>query len=413
MKFIKNNRQQHLTISIVALISYIIISSSLIINSQAYFLTDSAIEQIEQKYETTIDDHMNNHNNHNNNNEPLQALSNDQSSQQIDHQHQHQQQQQQQSSSMIIDSISSAEPQQQQQQQQQQSSSLLTTNEQNRLNEIYNRLANQAQLLPHNDDTQTSASNYDEQSSQSAAAGYGMYQNQEGISKITQIPQGSMFTYPDKNGKLEFESMYAKQPYSIVFRTQSMPVKIKQQHQTLPAPEVEFVRSQEEAHRIKHEVIRPVIQEVHEIIQPYRRVVQEVRPVIENVHTIVAKGEPRHGGAGGSGGGVGGMGKTTSRAGHGSGGGYPDNMSGSYSEQRIRFMALPSDDMDTEQHPHSHQHAQSRLTRQQHLHHPHIHSHHHQQQHHSKNYRGTAMTELRPQNNKPIRYIQRRYWDRY
>ncbi|OTF82725.1 DFP2-like protein, partial [Euroglyphus maynei] len=198
----------------------------------------------------------------------------------------------------------------------QQSATTLTLNEQNRLNEIYNRLANQAQLLPknygNNEEQQTSASSYDEQQQQqqqqqssqlqaSQSSGYGMYQNNEqGISKITQIPHGSMFAFPDKSGKLEFESMYAKQPYSIVFRTHSMPVKIKQQHQTLPAPEVEFVRSQEEAHRIKHEVIRPVIQEVHEIIQPYRRVVQEVRPVIENVHTIVAKGEPRqHGGGGG------------------------------------------------------------------------------------------------------------------
>lgn len=78
---------------------------------------------------------------------------------------------------------------------------------------------------------------------------------------------------------------FKKEPYSIVFRTHSMPVKIKQQHQALPAPEVEFVRSQEDPHRIKHEgllfdllfivlpdftflfitVVRPVIQEVHEV----------------------------------------------------------------------------------------------------------------------------------------------------
>lgn len=38
-----------------------------------------------------------------------------------------------------------------------------------------------------------------------------------------------------------------------------------------------------------HEVIRPIIQEVHEIIQPYRRVVQQVQPVIEEVRTVVAK----------------------------------------------------------------------------------------------------------------------------
>ena len=74
-------------------------------------------------------------------------------------------------------------------------------------------------------------------------------------SNVMHIPSGSLFSMPDKQGPgpLEFESPFSKQPYSIVFRTHSMPVKIKQQHQTLPAPEVEFVRSQEEAHRIKHE----------------------------------------------------------------------------------------------------------------------------------------------------------------
>ena len=81
-------------------------------------------------------------------------------------------------------------------------------------------------------------------------------------SKMTHIPSGSLFSMPDKGpGPLEFESPFSKQPYSIVFRTHSMPVKIKQQHQTLPAPEVEYVKSMEEAHRIKHEVIRPIVQE--------------------------------------------------------------------------------------------------------------------------------------------------------
>lgn len=85
------------------------------------------------------------------------------------------------------------------------------------------------------------------------------------LKSITNIPSGSMFALdPSKSGKspLEFQSPYSKQPYSIVFRTQSMPVKIKQQHQTLPAPEVEYVRSQEEPHRVQHTVTRPIIQEV-------------------------------------------------------------------------------------------------------------------------------------------------------
>lgn len=43
-----------------------------------------------------------------------------------------------------------------------------------------------------------------------------------------------------------------------------------------PKPEVKHTTSHEEPHRVVHEVVRPIIQEVHEIIQPYRRVVQQV-----------------------------------------------------------------------------------------------------------------------------------------
>src|SRR6218665_1262433 len=62
-------------------------------------------------------------------------------------------------------------------------------------------------------------------------------------SKFTQIPSGSMFALSSEKGGLEFDSPFSKEPYSIVFRTHSMPVKIKQQHQAMPAPEVEYVRS--------------------------------------------------------------------------------------------------------------------------------------------------------------------------
>ncbi|OTF73748.1 DFP2-like protein, partial [Euroglyphus maynei] len=49
-----------------------------------------------------------------------------------------------------------------------------------------------------------------------------------------------------------------------------------------------------EPHRLVHEVTKPVIQEVREIITPYRRVIQEIKPVQEEIQTIIAKGEPRN-----------------------------------------------------------------------------------------------------------------------
>jgi len=82
-------------------------------------------------------------------------------------------------------------------------------------------------------------------------------------------------------------------PVQVHFRTASSRVNVHQSHTPgLPA-QVEHASFQDEPHRVIHEVIKPVIQEVREIIQPYRRVTQEIRPVIEEVHTVVHKGEKR------------------------------------------------------------------------------------------------------------------------
>lgn len=357
----------------------------------AYFESD---HQIEQKYETLEES------------EPMQALSNDQSAQ-IDQQQQHQSQQEQQQ--LTSETVNERSNEQVTNIQPASAASTLTLsqNDQNRLNEIYNRLASQAHLHGKNfgEDAQTAASHYSLSSNDDSGSGGDSYDSYQGgggggdggLTKITQIPQGSMFAFPDKNGKLEFESMYAKQPYSIVFRTQSMPVKIKQQHHTLPAPEVEFVRSQEEAHRIKHEVIRPVIQEVHEIIQPYRRVVQEVRPVIENVHTIVAKGEKGgHGGGAGGGGGSGGMA-------YGGGG---DHLSGSYSENRFRA-AIPEQQASAQ----TQQITVQRTIQQQPIQHQASLSPNAQQyiQQQFRNYGPITSDQLRPATKQSGRYLQRRF----
>ena len=79
----------------------------------------------------------------------------------------------------------------------------------------------------------------------------------------------------------------------IHFRTSSSRLNVQQSHvPSAPAP-VEHSSVQDHPHRLVHEVTKPVIQEVREIIQPYRRVTQEVRPVIEEIHTVVHKGERR------------------------------------------------------------------------------------------------------------------------
>jgi len=82
-------------------------------------------------------------------------------------------------------------------------------------------------------------------------------------------------------------------PVQVHFRTASSRVNVQQSHQPGAPAQVEHASFQDEPHRVVHEVVKPVIQEVREIIQPYRRVTQEIRPVIEEVHTVVHKGEGR------------------------------------------------------------------------------------------------------------------------
>jgi len=80
-------------------------------------------------------------------------------------------------------------------------------------------------------------------------------------------------------------------PIQIIYNSKSSPVLVHQNHIPGAKGQVERTSSEEEPHKVIHEVLRPVIQEIREVITPYRRVVQEIQPVIETVNTIVAKGE--------------------------------------------------------------------------------------------------------------------------
>ncbi|KAH9405940.1 hypothetical protein TYRP_014237 [Tyrophagus putrescentiae] len=90
-------------------------------------------------------------------------------------------------------------------------------------------------------------------------------------------------------------------PLEIHFKSSSSRIRVHQTHQAGGAGEVEQTSSEEEPHRLIHEVKKPIIQE-------------EIQPVQEEIHTIVAKGEARRNfdrsqskAGGGGGGGSGGM----------------------------------------------------------------------------------------------------------
>ena len=56
-----------------------------------------------------------------------------------------------------------------------------------------------------------------------------------------------------------------------------------------PTKPLEETVTMDEPYRLSHQVHKPIIQEVKEIIQPYRNIVQQVKPVIEDIRTIVPK----------------------------------------------------------------------------------------------------------------------------
>ena len=91
-------------------------------------------------------------------------------------------------------------------------------------------------------------------------------------------------------------------PVYVTFNSQSSPVYVKQNHKGTRGS-YHKSESKDEPHRLVHEVIKPVYQEVKEIIKPYRKVIQVIEPVREERLTKVHKSEGERGyGKGGYGG---------------------------------------------------------------------------------------------------------------
>ncbi|KAH9422708.1 uncharacterized protein LOC113793746 [Dermatophagoides pteronyssinus] len=108
-------------------------------------------------------------------------------------------------------------------------------------------------------------------------------------------------------------------PINFIFRSASSAIHAEQKHMGSPGSYQQSY-SKDEPHVLKHMVTKPIIQEVHEIISPYRKIVQTVEPVKEEIKTIVARGSHGYGGgheSGGYGGGGGGGGHDTYSSGGG------------------------------------------------------------------------------------------------
>jgi hypothetical protein len=80
-------------------------------------------------------------------------------------------------------------------------------------------------------------------------------------------------------------------PLRINFQSKSSPLAVTQQHIPAEPGQVQVTQSEDEPQTAVHQVTRPVIQQVQEVIQPYRTLTQVVEPVIEQTHTNIAQGE--------------------------------------------------------------------------------------------------------------------------
>lgn len=70
-------------------------------------------------------------------------------------------------------------------------------------------------------------------------------------------------------------------PLHLHFKTKSSSVSLSQAHEQAPVPQTQISQSSDEPARLIHEIQKPVIQEVREVITPYRQVTQEINPVVE------------------------------------------------------------------------------------------------------------------------------------
>lgn len=77
-------------------------------------------------------------------------------------------------------------------------------------------------------------------------------------------------------------------PLNILFRSASSSLNVQQQHQSSQGDTQES-SSEDEPHRLIHSVTKPIIQEVHELITPFRKITQEIQPVQEEIQTIVSR----------------------------------------------------------------------------------------------------------------------------
>ena len=94
-------------------------------------------------------------------------------------------------------------------------------------------------------------------------------------------------------------------PVTLLFRSASSSLNVQQAHDGAQGS-VQESQSDDEAHVLRHSVNKPIIQEIREVITPFRKITQEIQPVQEEINTIVARNSGNSGAGASFGGSFGG-----------------------------------------------------------------------------------------------------------
>ncbi|KAH9414640.1 hypothetical protein DERP_008837 [Dermatophagoides pteronyssinus] len=76
---------------------------------------------------------------------------------------------------------------------------------------------------------------------------------------------------------------------TIRFNTISSTINTIQKHHGNQRPKIQHSKFMAEPDILIQNIQKPIIQKVHEIIQPYRKIYQEILPVKEKIETIISK----------------------------------------------------------------------------------------------------------------------------
>lgn len=86
----------------------------------------------------------------------------------------------------------------------------------------------------------------------------------------------------------------SSQPIELAFHSQSSPINVRQVHIPGVVPPPQHSQTEEQPEILKLTVVKPLVQEINEIVTPQRKIQQTVLPVQETVNQVVTKAQTQN-----------------------------------------------------------------------------------------------------------------------